>query len=186
VALPAGDRVAMLFGAVAERQPVRFRYHGGVRQVDPWRLSFRNGQWYLAGWDHTRGGSRTFRLDRIESSPELAGEPGAFDRPPAGSAAPAPAWQLGVDDEVSATVLVDPDQASWAIGAVGPDARLERREDGSVAITVTVTNRDAFRAFVLGLLDHAQLLGPPALVDDLIEWLEGIAEPAGPRLGASG
>ncbi len=101
----------MLFGAVADRQPVRFRYHGGASPVDPWRLSFRNGQWYLAGWDHSRGGSRTFRLDRIESVPEFAGEPGSFERPPAGSAVPPPPWQLGVDDEVTATLLVDAGQA---------------------------------------------------------------------------
>jgi proteasome accessory factor B len=178
VALPAGERVAMLFGAVADRQPVRFRYHGGDRLVDPWRLSFRNGQWYLAGWDHSRGGSRTFRLDRIETVPVLAGEPGAFERPPAGSAAPPPPWQLGDDEEVTATVLVDPAQADWAVGAAGPGAVVERRADGSAVIAVAVTNREAFRAFVLGFLDHARLLGPPALVDDLVEWLERLAGPA--------
>jgi proteasome accessory factor B len=175
VALPGGERVAMLFGAVAERQPVRFRYHGGMRLIDPWRLSFRNGQWYLAGWDHSRGGSRTFRLDRIESLPEVAGQPGAFERPPAGSAVPPPPWQLGDDEEVVATLLVDSDQANWAITAAGAGAVAQRRDDASVVLAITVTNRDAFRAFVLGFLDHAQLLGPPTLVDDLIDWLEEAA-----------
>jgi proteasome accessory factor B len=178
VTLPAGERVAMLFGAVAERQPVLIHYHGGARLVDPWRLSFRNGQWYLAGWDHSRGGPRTFRLDRLESAPEAAGEAGAFERPPAAAAAPAPPWQLGVDDEVTATLLVDASQAAWAITAAGPDAVVERGDDGSAVLAFTVTNRDAFRAFVLGFLDHARLLGPPALVDDLIAWLEQVAEPA--------
>lgn len=177
VTLPAGERVARLFGAVAGRQQVQFQYHGGMRLVDPWRLSFRNGQWYLAGWDHSRGGSRTFRLDRIETSPQLVGEPGAFERPSAGTATPAPAWQLGEDEEVTATLLVDPGQADWAIGAIGPGAGVRRQPDGAVVLSVTVTNRDAFRAFVLGFLDHAQLLGPPVLVDDLIEWLERVAAP---------
>jgi proteasome accessory factor B len=176
VTLPAGDRVAVLFGAVAERQPVRFRYHGAPRLVDPWRLSFRNGQWYLAGWDHSRGGSRTFRLDRIESAPEPAGPPGAFERPPAGSSVPPPPWQLGDDEETIATLLVDPGQADWAVTAAGPASVTERRHDGSVVLAITVTNRDAFRAFVLGFLDHAQLLGPPALVDDLIDWLEQLTQ----------
>ncbi|MDQ1366072.1 MAG: proteasome accessory factor [Acidimicrobiaceae bacterium] len=175
VALPAGERVAVLFGAVADRQPVSFRYHGGERLVDPWRLSFRNGQWYLAGWDHSRGGSRTFRLDRIETTPERVGSPGAFERPPAGSAAPAPPWQLGEDEEVAATLLVDAGQATWAITAAGAGAGVDRRDDGSVVLCVAVTNREAFRAFVLGFLDHAQLLGPPVLVDDLIDWLERMA-----------
>jgi proteasome accessory factor B len=175
VALPAGERVAVLFGAVADRQAVSFRYHAGERLVDPWRLSFRNGQWYLAGWDHSRGGSRTFRLDRIETTPQGVGSPGAFERPPAGSAAPAPAWQLGEDEEVTATLLVDAGQASWAVTAAGAGVGVERRDGGSVVLSISVTNRDAFRAFVLGFLDHAQLLGPPVLVDDLIDWLERMA-----------
>jgi len=179
VTLPAGERVALLFGAVAERQQVQFRYHKSLRLVDPWRLSFRNGQWYLAGWDHSRGGSRTFRLDRIETLPELVGEPRAFERPVTGSAAPPPPWQLGDDEEVVATLLVDHDQADWAIDAVGATAGAQPRPDGSVVLAVAVTNRDAFRTFVLGFLDHAQLLGPPALVDDLIDWLEQAATPAG-------
>jgi proteasome accessory factor B len=175
VTIPAGDRVATLFGAVADRQQVTFRYHGGVRVVDPWRLSFRNGHWYLAGWDHSRGGSRTFRLDRLETAPETLGQPGAFERPPSGSAAPPPPWQLGEDDEVTAILLVDPGQADWAISAAGSATVVERRPDGGVLLAVTVTNRDAFRAFVLGFLDHVQLLGPPSLVDHLVDWLERIA-----------
>ncbi|MDQ6615147.1 MAG: WYL domain-containing protein, partial [Actinomycetota bacterium] len=156
----------------------------GVRLVDPWRLSFRNGQWYLAGWDHSRGGSRTFRLDRVETAPEPAGEPGAFERPSAGSAAPPPPWQIGDDEEVVATLLVDAGQATWAINAAGSAALAERRPDGGVVLAITVTNREAFRAFVLGFLDHARLLGPPTLVDDLVDWLERVAGPGGPAAPA--
>ncbi|MDQ1401101.1 MAG: proteasome accessory factor, partial [Acidimicrobiaceae bacterium] len=92
-----------------------------------------------------------------------------------GSAAPAPPWQLGEDEEVAATLLVDAGQATWAITAASAGAGVDRRDDGSVVLSVAVTNRDAFRAFVLGFLDHAQLLGPPVLVDDLIDWLERMA-----------
>ncbi len=41
------------------------------------------------------------------------------------------------------------------------DAVEERRPDGSVVLAVPVTNRAAFRSFVLGFLDHAEVLGPP-------------------------
>jgi proteasome accessory factor B len=173
--LPAGERVAVLFGAVAGRQQVAFSYHGEQRLVDPWRLSFRNGQWYLVGFDHSRDGSRTFRLDRLESTPEPVGDPGAFERPPPASASPPPAWQSGDDPEIGATLAVDAGQAPWAIKAVGPAARPQSRADGSVVLTVAVTNHDAFLAFVLGFLDHAELLGPPSLVDDLVTRLERMA-----------
>jgi predicted DNA-binding transcriptional regulator YafY len=44
-----------------------------------------------------------------------------------------------------------------------------------VVLTVGVTNRDAFRSFVLGFLDHAEVLGPPELVADVTGWLSALA-----------
>jgi proteasome accessory factor B len=173
--LPGGDQLAVLFGAVAARQRVRFRYRNAARDVDPWRLSYRRGQWYLAGWDHARNDSRTFRLDRIQGRPEPVGEPGAFARPAGADGAAPPPWQLGDEDEVVAEVLVDAVQAEWAVGEVGEEAVAERRGDGSVVIKLTVTNRAALRSFVLGFLDHAEVLGPPGLRAEMIDWLQSLA-----------
>ena len=79
-------------------------------------------------------------------------------------------------DEVVAEVLVDAVQADWAAAAVGEAAIAERRPDGSVVIKLTVTNAGALRSFVLGFLDHAEVLGPPALRRDMVDWLAGLAE----------
>lgn len=38
-----------------------------------------------------------------------------------------------------------------------------------------VTNRDAFRSFVLGFLEHAEVLDPPELRADLVGWLQRLA-----------
>jgi proteasome accessory factor B len=176
--LPAGDVVAVLFGAAAARQRVRFRYRGEGREVDPWRLSYRNGQWYLAAFDHLRGDSRTFRLDRIRGVVQPVSEPGAFQRPDGGVAAPAPAWQLGDEDEVTATLLVDGPQADWATAQVGEEAVIDRRPDGSVVVALAVNNRDGFRSFVLGFLDHAEVLGPGELREDLVAYLSGLTSPS--------
>ena len=37
-----------------------------------------------------------------------------------------------------------------------------------------MTNRDGFRSFVLGFLDHAEVLSPPDLRDELVAWLEAL------------
>ena len=52
-------------------------------------------------------------------------------------------------------------------------ARLEAdaRPDGSVVLRFPVTNRAGFRSFVLGFLEHAEVLGPPDLREELITWL---------------
>ncbi|HEX8770390.1 MAG TPA: WYL domain-containing protein, partial [Acidimicrobiales bacterium] len=70
--------------------------------------------------------------------------------------------------------LVDADQAGWARGQLGEESVVQSHSDGSVVLAVTVTNREAFRSFVLGFLDHAEVLGPPALRNDIIAWLEAL------------
>src|SRR5437763_2623997 len=151
--LPGAEQLPALFAAVGERRTATFRYHGAERTVDPFDLSFRKGHWYLGGRDHASGERRTFRLDRLESRPR-PGPPGAFDRPPGRPAAPAQPWEWGDDETVLATLLVDATHAGPAVELLGADALRERREDGSVVLAVSVTNRPAFRSFVLGFLDH--------------------------------
>jgi predicted DNA-binding transcriptional regulator YafY len=172
-ALPGEAHLAALFAAISERRRVTFDYRGRARRVEPQRLSFRNGHWYLAGHDHDAAEERMFRLDRIESEVEATGEDGAFPRPPHGGTQPPP-WEMGGDEARTARLLVDAGQAGWAAGHVGPDAVDEWRPDGSVVLAVRVTNRDAFRSFVLGFLDHAEILGPSELRADLVAWLEAV------------
>ena len=57
---------------------------------------------------------------------------------------------------------------------MGPEGVEERRPDGSVVLAVHVTNRSAFRSFVLGFLDHAEVVGPPELRAELVDWLEAL------------
>ena len=101
-----------------------------------------------------------------------AEQAGTFQPPPSASTAAQP-WEMGAGDPVTARLLVDADQAGWAVGHVGADAVEERREDGSVVLAVRVTNRPAFRSFVLGFLDHAEVLGPPELRDDMVVLVGG-------------
>lgn len=173
-ALPAQEAAVTAFAAVAERRRVRFAYRGDERLVDPWRLSFHRGHWYLSGMDHGRSGERLFRLDRLDGPMEAVGEPAAFERPDVAQAAPPPAWRLGEDEEELARLLVDAEQAKWAAQELGEATACETRTDGSVVFEVPVTSRAAFRSFVLGYLDHAEVLGPPSLRDEMVSWLRRV------------
>ncbi|HKA84059.1 MAG TPA: WYL domain-containing protein, partial [Acidimicrobiales bacterium] len=167
--------VGPLFAAIAAQTPVRFTYRGAERRVDPYRLDFLRGRWYLSGFDHTRDDERVYRLDRFESGVERLGGP-HFERPatavPGGALEP---WQIGEEDAVEAQVLVDAAQAPWIVQHLGPGSVAEERADGSVVVTMTVTNRDSFRSFVLTFLDHAEVLGPAELRADVVGWLEALA-----------
>ena len=174
--LPATPLLVPLFEAVAARTPVTFTYRGEARDVEPWRLAFRRGHWYLEGFDRDRGAERQFRLDRVEGTVVLGERGTAVTTPaPARGGAPRP-WQYGEGDPVVAQLLVDGDQAPWAADRLGDDAVAERRPDGAVVFALPVTNREAFRSFVLGFLDHAEVLGPPELRDDLASWLRALVD----------
>jgi predicted DNA-binding transcriptional regulator YafY len=172
-ALPGSEHLSTLFTAVADRATVRFGYRGEDRTVDPWRLAFRNGHWYLAGRDHDRDAERSFRLDRLTTAPR-PGPAGAFDRPPDPPRRPAAPWEMGDDEETTALLRVDADQARWVVDQVGADSVAERTDDGAVVVRMRVTNRAAFRTFVLGLLDRAEVVGPPDLRAEMVTWLEAV------------
>jgi proteasome accessory factor B len=171
--LPGVDVLAPMFGAVSDRRAVAFDYRGARRTLDPYGLAFRNGHWYVAGRDHDRDDERQFRLDRIDGGVEAVGPPRAFE--PVATGDQEPPWRMGDEEQVTATLLVDAGQAGWAIGQIGADAIHERRPDGSVVLELPVTNRAAFRSFVLGFLDHAEVIGPPALRGEMVAWLELVA-----------
>ena len=171
--LPGAEHLVDLFQAWGERRTATFTYRGTTRTVDPWRLSFRNGHWYLVGFDHAAGDERNYRLDRFESAVAVGARRDAFERPPQATADEPPPWLVGGEgDAVVATLLVDADQAGWTTSFLGPEAVVERRPDGSIVVDVSVTNRDAFRSFVLGYLDHAEVLAPVELRAELVEYLE--------------
>jgi predicted DNA-binding transcriptional regulator YafY len=53
---------------------------------------------------------------------------------------------------------------------------VEQRDDGSVVVALAVVNREAFRTFVLDLLDHAEVLEPPELRGEIVSWLTELAD----------
>jgi len=49
---------------------------------------------------------------------------------------------------------------------------IEERDDGSLVVEFEVANRAPFRSFVLGMLDHAEILEPESLRAELLAWLD--------------
>ena len=72
--LDVGDlKVRALWQAILERRVTTLRYFGRnrgqetVRQIEPLRLGYADGAWYLTAYCRVRQEERAFRLDRIES-----------------------------------------------------------------------------------------------------------------------
>ncbi len=163
--LPIAPALATLFEAFRARAVVRFTHRDQVRTLEPWGLSSKRGHWYVVGYDRDRKAVRAFRADRIEGDVEL-GEHDAFETPPdfrPDDHVESRAWLLGDDPAVTVRLRVD-------------DAVVEDDSDGgSSVVEMTITNRAAFRTFVLGFLEHAEVLEPPEIRADFIAWLERAA-----------
>jgi proteasome accessory factor B len=175
--LPLVPALATLFDAFRRRAPVTFRHRGREREVEPWGITSKRGHWYLVGWDRERDAVRAFRADRIEGEVAVA-EPGTFTVPAdfrADDHVEDRPWLLGDDPPVTARMRVEPEHAPAAIAELRGEALVTALPGGGAELEVTVTNRGAFRSFVLGFLEHAEVLEPPELRGDIVEWLERIA-----------
>jgi proteasome accessory factor B len=171
--LAGGDAVVVTFAAIAERRQLELTYRGARRRIDPWHLSYRQGKWYLAGYDHKRESERLYRLDRVEGTVEAVGEAGSFDPPARSTSSSAlPAWRLGEGPEERALILVDAVQAPWAVASVGEDGVKIEHDDGSVEVELAVNYRPALFSWVIGFLDHAEIVGPPELRGAFVTYLE--------------
>lgn len=175
-AIAMGPVVTQMHEAITTATPVQFTYRGQERDVEPWRLAFRRGHWYLNGYDRGRADSRSFRLDRVEGA-VTTGEPGTATSPrpdPVGERQP---WQFSTDDEQSYTarVAIDASHARWARLHLRDATVAAEHDDGSIEMELQVSNVGAFRSLVLSMLDGAEILSPPELRDDMIRWLEPLA-----------
>jgi proteasome accessory factor B len=171
--LPADATVAAIFEAIASGQSIQFTYRDEQRHVVPRSLSFEKGRWYLASYDLDRGDDRSFRIDRMSSDVVLRVVPAGVTVPQATRAASPTRfpWELGTQELTTTVVRINPTQAPWAQRQVDPASITARHDDGSIEVTLAVRNRDAFRSFVIGFLDGAEVLSPEAARTDFIDWL---------------
>lgn len=176
--IPDVAGLPVLRDAAARRAAVTFGYRGKPRTLDPYGLLLRNGFWYVVGHDHEHEGSRTYRVDRIEGAVSV-GPADAFERPAGvdlAAAFPADPKLIGGDDPGAvARVLVDAARAAQVERELGPERVVARHADGAVEVEVPSANHAAFRSWVLGLLEHAEVLGPPERRADVVAWLRATA-----------
>jgi proteasome accessory factor B len=176
--LPADATVAAIFDAIATGKEITFAYRDQTRHVVPRSLSFENGRWYVAAYDLQRADERSFRIDRIIGDVALGDQPAPGTVPaaaPKSNPSRAP-WEQGDGIALSAVVRVDVAHAPWAERHVGSEAVIDRLSDGAITLGLEVRNHDAFRSFLMGFLNGAEVVAPPELRTETIEWLRTKAQ----------
>ena len=187
---PVGSRnLRLLTQAWAERRVVELTYDSSTydparppraARVRPYLIepSADSHALYLIGFDETKGGLRTFKLERIRS---LAISPVEFEPPPDGEieAALDRAWGIVADQPVVEVVLrFAPSVASRVAETTWhPTQSVTRNADGSLAWRARVSGTLEIRPWILGWGADVEVLEPEALRAEI----GGIVQAAGDR-----
>lgn len=175
------QRLAKIETAIFRRKTIVFDYYTmqrddlGTRRVDPYQLLFEGGQFYLLGRAHERDAIRVFRLSRIRGKVAYASKaehdfqrPEEFDPRDYANRIP---WQFG--EPIGTAEVLIAGRIAWQVerhfGRYGTFRAAEPAE-GDAEDRVFVTDYADARqlvAWVLGLGEHARLLTPSELVDEL-------------------
>jgi proteasome accessory factor C len=183
-------RLAKVETAIFRNKTITFDYYTmardevGPRRVDPYHLLFQGGEFYLLGYAHEREAIRVFRLSRIRGKVSYATKAEHDFRRPADFDPRAYAnraeWRLGEEQGV-AEVLIG-ERIAWQIerhfgrfGEMGP-AGEEGQQQGDRLLRTSYSSPRMIVSWVLGLGEHARLLAPPDLVEELSRRLALLEE----------
>ena len=175
------ERVHRLVRAWAERRVVTVQYEPAAyaenpeatpRQavVHPYLIepSLQTHALYLIGFDETRGGLRTFKVERIR---DVALTPRTFEAPEPGELERTllRAWDIIADQPATRVVLrfdaavaARVRETTWH-----PSQRLRVEADGGLRFEVTVAGPIEIRLWILSWGDAVEVLEPPELRDDV-------------------
>ncbi|HNH38118.1 MAG TPA: WYL domain-containing protein [Microthrixaceae bacterium] len=112
------------------------------REVDPLRLSARDGHWYLRAWCHRAGGVREFRVDRIDTAVPTGG---AVDDHPNVEQADV----LDLSDGRPVALVVGAED-EWIVDAV-PTESVTTDADGRIRVVLRVTAEPWLQRLLLRL-----------------------------------
>ena len=176
------QRLAKIETAIFRRKTITFDYYTmerdelGARKVDPYQLLYQGGQFYLVGRAQERDAIRVFRLSRMRGKVGYATKaehdfqrPADFD-PRAYS--DRIDWQFG--DAIGTAEIWISRRIAWQIerhfGRYGEI--LSEGDEGDRIFTTPYANARQLIAWVLGLGEHARMLGPIELTSELRDRVE--------------
>jgi proteasome accessory factor C len=172
------QRLVKIDTAISRRKTITFEYYTmerddlAERKVDPYQLLFQGGQFYLVGHSHEREATRVFRLSRIRGKVAYATKAEHDFQRPADFDPRVYAnriyWQFG--DPVGEAEILVGDRIAWQIerhfGRYGEFRDGDGGRKKGRVFTTSYSNPRQLISWVLGLGEHARLLGPPELVEE--------------------
>ncbi len=171
------DVIVALNDAVLRRRTVSMRYRTGgtgpasARELDPYRVWYRDGALYVVGRDHRSGEIRTFAVDRIST---LATTERRFAVPREFDFDRHVGASFGVIAEPAMPVRIrfDPRWAAFVSERTWHRSQqLTPLRNGGVELTMQVGGRAELRSWVLSFGSGAEVIEPARLRDEVREEL---------------
>ncbi|MBJ7427161.1 MAG: WYL domain-containing protein, partial [Ilumatobacteraceae bacterium] len=144
--------------------------------VDPDRLLFDKGTWYLIATPVGEKKMRAIKCARIGADFSVTGNVSSAKRKKLSNRELRHLVHNVEGFDLEATVIVD----ALAAGMSWWDTRVvetESMSDGRLRITVVVDDPARFRGWVLGFGTHAVVEGPASLRDGFMTWLDDLLKP---------
>ncbi|MFJ5956289.1 helix-turn-helix transcriptional regulator [Paenarthrobacter sp. NPDC092416] len=177
---PAGQAFDDVVAAMHGKYPVRFGYLAGStgreeeREVEPWGLGSRFGQWYLVGLDRARAAKRIFRLSRMTTAVSvMTGD--SFD-PPAGFNARAELDSLNELPLQQAVLSVDPDRLLGLRKRAVSIQAARVGGDGRDTVVVDFRDPEQLAEELASYGPHVKVTGPAELRSAVVRRLKGAAD----------
>jgi len=170
---PRSARVAQLVDATLNHRSAIMRYHSFSSdrekdyRIDPYRLVFAQGGFYVVAYVPEYKQLRTFAVERIQS---LSVSEERFE--PMELPADTFAHSLGVNQGTPEhiEIMFEPRIARHIKERVWhPSQHIEEDTDGRLAMTLNVCNDFALRSWILGFGPLARVVSPPELVRQIQE-----------------
>ncbi len=180
-------RVQLITRAWAERRVLDLTYDTGAyapgsgtrtARVRPYLIepSSSTHALYLIGWDETRDGIRTFKIERIR---ELALTNDTFEAPTRGKIEEtlAAAWDIIADQEPTEVVLRFGKAVAGRVAEAHwhPTESREEQPDGTLVWRATVAGTIEIRLWILSWGADVEVLAPEALRRSVAETLDTAA-----------
>jgi predicted DNA-binding transcriptional regulator YafY len=171
------DTIRTLNDCVIERHTVSMRYRTGgtgresARDLDPYRVWYRNGALYVVGLDHDSGEVRTFAVGRIRSIEPTRRRfqvPVSFDF----DAYIGAAFGVVHEPPMRVRILFDPRWADWVAERTWHATQKLERRGRSLELTMEVGGAAEVRSWVLSFGAGAEVLEPESLRADVQKELE--------------
>jgi predicted DNA-binding transcriptional regulator YafY len=166
-ALRSGRRIKFLYKSPANKEQTK-------RVFEPYHAVSRNGEWYVLGYDHTRGAVRNFALSRIQSVETLREQftiPADFDAKEFidehfGVFSSNNYFQVKI--RCSSKIAPYLQERTWH-----KSQEITELADGSIDLEFQTNQLYPLVRWVLGFGKHAQVLAPNELIEAVKEEVQG-------------